>query len=79
MKAKIYVTIKGGVLDPQGKAIEESLRSLGYDGVRQVRAGKYLEIELPDGPKEAASTLVRELCERLLANPVIEEYRFELD
>ena len=79
MKARVYVTMKQGILDPQGKAIQASLQSLGYDGVREVRAGRYLEIELADCPREAAMTLVRELCDRLLANPVIEEYRFELD
>ena len=79
MKAKIYVTMKQGILDPQGKAIQASLQSLGYDGVREVRAGRYLEIDLADCPREAAMVLVREICDRLLANPVIEEYRFELD
>lgn len=79
MKARVYVTMKRGILDPQGKAIQESLRSLGYDGVREVRAGKYLELELADCPREAAMAQIRELCDRLLANPVIEEYRFELE
>ena len=79
MKARVYVTMKQGILDPQGKAIQASLQSLGYDGVREVRAGRYLEIDLADCPRETAMTLVRELCDRLLANPVIEEYRFELD
>lgn len=78
MKAKIYVTLKRGVLDPQGKAIHASLTHLGIDGVEDVRVGKYMEITLREmGPKEARSRL-DEACRRLLANTVIEEYRIEI-
>ena len=78
MKAKIYVTLKRGVLDPQGKAIRASLSHLDIDGVEDVRVGKYMEITLREmGPKEARSRL-DEACRRLLANTVIEEYRIEI-
>jgi len=78
VKAKIYVTLKRGVLDPQGKAIHASLTHLGIDGVEDVRVGKYMEITLREmGPKEARSRL-DEACRRLLANTVIEEYRIEI-
>ena len=78
MKAKIYVTLKRGVLDPQGKAIHASLSHLGIDGVEDVRVGKLMEITLKDiGPAEARSRL-DEACRRLLANTVIEEYRIEI-
>jgi phosphoribosylformylglycinamidine synthase PurS subunit len=78
MRAKIYVSLKPGVLDPQGKAIERSLHTLGYSEVRDVRAGKYLELEVEASSKEAAEVRVREMCDKLLANPVIEDYRFEI-
>jgi phosphoribosylformylglycinamidine synthase PurS subunit len=78
VKAKIYVTLKRGVLDPQGKAIHASLSHLGIEGVEDVRVGKYMEITLREmGPKEARSRL-DEACRRLLANTVIEEYRIEI-
>ena len=78
MKAKIYVTLKRGVLDPQGKAIHASLSHLGIDGVEDVRVGKLMEITLKDiGPAEARRRL-DEACRRLLANTVIEEYRIEI-
>lgn len=78
MKAKIYVTLKRGVLDPQGKAIHASLSHLGIDGVEEVRVGKFMEITLKEmAPKEARSRL-DEACRRLLANTVIEEYRIEI-
>lgn len=78
MKAKIYVTLKRGVLDPQGKAIHASLSHLGIDGVEDVRVGKYMEITMREmGPKEARGRL-DEACRRLLANTVIEEYRIEI-
>ncbi len=77
--ARIYVTPKPGVNDPQGLAILGGLKSLGYDGVERVRAGKYLEVSL-DGAssKQEATARVREMCQRLLANPVIEDFRFEV-
>ena len=67
------------MLDPQGKAVERSLHTLGYEEVRDVRMGKYLEIELEASSREAAETRVREMCDKLLANPVIEDYRFEIE
>ena len=78
MKAKIYVTLKGGILDPQGKAVQQSLEALGYHGLQGVRLGKFLEIEMSDRSMESAQRDLKEMCEKLLANPVIEEYRFEI-
>jgi phosphoribosylformylglycinamidine synthase PurS subunit len=78
MRVKIFISFKEGVLDPQGKAVERSLHSLGYEEVRDVRMGKYLEIELAASSREAAAARVREMCDKLLANPVIEDYRFEI-
>ncbi len=78
MRVKIFVSLKNGVLDPQGKAIERSLHTLGYGEVHDVRVGKYLELEV-DAPSPAAAELrIREMCDKLLANPVIEDYRFEI-
>ena len=74
MKAKIHVTLKNGVLDPQGKAIEGSLSHLGFDGVSSVRQGKYFEIEGDD----LSDAKVRDMCEKLLANMVIENYEIEV-
>jgi phosphoribosylformylglycinamidine synthase subunit PurS len=78
MRVKIFVSLKNGVLDPQGKAIERSLHSLGYGEVEGVRMGKCLELNLQAGSREAAEVRVREMCDKLLANPVIEDYRFEI-
>jgi phosphoribosylformylglycinamidine synthase PurS subunit len=78
MRVKIFISFKEGVLDPQGKAVERSLHSLGYEEVRDVRMGKYLEIELAASSREAAAARAREMCDKLLANPVIEDYRFEI-
>jgi phosphoribosylformylglycinamidine synthase PurS subunit len=78
MRVKIFVSLKEGVLDPQGKAIERSLHTLGYQEVGDVRIGKYLEIELEASSREAAEGRIRQMCEKLLANPVIENYRFEI-
>jgi phosphoribosylformylglycinamidine synthase PurS subunit len=78
--AKIHVTLKQGVLDPQGKAIHHALESLGFAGVEDVRMGKLIEMELAGGrTPEALHTEVQEMCERLLANTVIEDYRFEIE
>ena len=74
-KARVYVTLKAGVLDPQGKAVQQALGTLGYSEVREVRLGKYLELSLDDG----SEARVREMCEKLLANPVIEDYRIEME
>jgi phosphoribosylformylglycinamidine synthase len=74
MKARIFVTLKGGVLDPQGKAIHHALEGLGFDGVNDVRAGKLLELDLADGTSDAD---IDAMCKKLLANTVIENYRIE--
>ncbi len=78
MRVKIFVSLKEGVLDPQGKAIERSLHSLGYTEARDIRMGKYLEVDLDVSSREAAQERIRQMCEKLLANPVIENYRFEI-
>jgi phosphoribosylformylglycinamidine synthase len=78
MRVKVYVTYKDGVLDPQGKAVERSLHTLGFGEVEDVRMGKYLEVSLEASSRKVAEARVREMCERLLANPVIEDYRFEI-
>ena len=74
MKLKIFVTLKPGVLDPQGKAIHHALESLGFAGVNDVRAGKLIELEVADATTDAQ---VDEMCRQLLANTVIENYRVE--
>ena len=79
MRVKIFVSLKQGVLDPQGKAIERSLHTLGYHEVRNVRAGKYLELEIDASSRDDAELRIREICDKLLANPVIEDYRFEIN
>lgn len=78
MKAKVYVTLKSGVLDPQGKAVEQALHALGFKEVGGVRIGKYLEIALDGATREEAERRVREMCEKLLANLIIEDYRLEI-
>ena len=79
MKARIYVTLKNGVLDPQGKAIQRSLFHLGFEGVQEVRTGKFLEVLLAPMPLADAENLLRDSCQRLLANNVIEDFRFEIE
>lgn len=79
MIAKIYVTLKNGVLDPQGKAVQHSLESIGYKEARDVRIGKYIEVKLSDMPKSEAEKKVKEMCEKMLANTVIENFRFEIE
>ena len=78
MKAIVHVTLKNGVLDPQGKAIEHALDGLGFDGVGEVRQGKVIELELDASDKDAARTQVTDMCEKLLANTVIEDYSIDL-
>lgn len=78
MKAKVHVTLKNGVLDPQGKAIQHTLASLGFDGVNGVRQGKFLELDLAENDAAAAKAALTEMCEKLLANTVIENYDIEL-
>ena len=79
MTARIWVTLKPGVLDPQGKAIAGALDSLGFSGVEDVRQGKYLEVRLDALDEAQAREDVARMCEELLANTVIETYRFELE
>ena len=78
MTAKVYVTPKRGVLDPQGKAVEHALQSLGFAEVGDVRIGKYIEIQLQEATAERTTDRVREMCEKLLANQVIEDFRFDI-
>lgn len=78
MKARVFVTLKSGVLDPQGKAIEGVLASLGIDGVGSVRQGKVFDLDIAAADEASATDLLERACERLLANTVIENYRFEL-
>jgi phosphoribosylformylglycinamidine synthase PurS subunit len=78
MKAKIKVTLKNGVLDPQGKAIEGALGSLGFSGVNSVRQGKFFEVELAETDRAKAEVLLKQMCEKLIANTVIENYAIEL-
>lgn len=78
MKAKIYVTLKSGVLDPQGKAIEGALKGLGFEGASNVRQGKVIELTLAEGDEAAAKARIEDMCKRLLANPVMENYSIEL-
>jgi len=77
--AKIFVTLKQGVLDPQGEAVGQGLQAMGYEGVTSVRVGKYLEVQLDTDDKDTAAQQVEEMCRRLLANPVIEQYRYTLE
>ncbi len=80
MKAKVYVTLKPGVLDPQGKAIQHSAESLGYGNIADLRQGKYFEIALAaDTDAATAQTLAQKLADQVLANPVIEDYRVEIE
>jgi phosphoribosylformylglycinamidine synthase len=79
MKARIKITLKNGVLDPQGKAIANALGALGFDGVDGVRQGKYIELELSESDPKRAEAEVKAMCEQLLANTVIENYQFELE
>ncbi|MEM1315486.1 MAG: phosphoribosylformylglycinamidine synthase subunit PurS [Pseudomonadota bacterium] len=78
MKAKVHVSLKTGVLDPQGEAIRHALGSLGFEGVEGVRQGKIIELDLAETDAEAARAEVEKMCEALLANPVIESWRIEL-
>ena len=77
MKAKVKVTLKNGILDPQGKAIEGALGSMGFAGVNGVRQGKYFEIDLAESDRAKAEATVKAMCEKLIANTVIENYAIE--
>ena len=78
MKAKVYVTLKNGVLDPQGKAIAGALHGLGFSDVEDVRQGKFIELEVAETDTDKAKAQIDEMCRKLLANTVIENYRIEL-
>ena len=75
-QVKVYITLKPSLLDAQGKVVQGALHQLGYADVDQVRIGKYVEMVIGDGPQK--DTQIREMCEKLLANPVIEDYRYEV-
>ena len=77
--ARVYVTLKPTVNDPQGRTVLGGLKSLGFASVAEVRAGKYLEIKVQESERKRAEAQVEEMCDKLLANPVIEEYRYELE
>jgi phosphoribosylformylglycinamidine synthase PurS subunit len=77
--ARVYVSLKPTVNDPQGLTIADGLRSLGFGGVTDVRAGKYIEVKLDAASSDEARSQVDAMCDKLLANPVIESYRFEVD
>lgn len=77
--ARIYITLRSSVLDPAGTAVESGLQQMGYEGVNEVRIGKYVEMNLTAKNQEDAKTQLEQMCDRLLANPVIENYCFELD
>jgi len=78
MKARVYVTLKNGVLDPQGAAVQHALGSLGFDGVDAVRQGKVIELDLTETDAAKAEASVTEMCEKLLANTVIEDFKVEI-
>jgi phosphoribosylformylglycinamidine synthase len=79
MKAKIIITPKKAVLDPQGKTVQNALEHMGYTGIGSVHVGKYLEIELAGSDKETARKQIDDACHKILSNPVIEDYRFEIE
>ena len=78
VKAKIHITLKSGILDPQGRTIQQSLGTLGFTNVQDVQVGKYIEIELTDSDQNTAEEQVKAMCQKLLANTVIENYSYEL-
>jgi phosphoribosylformylglycinamidine synthase PurS subunit len=79
MRARVYVTLKQSVFDPQGRTIADALHSLGYKGVGDVRQGKFFELELDAASADQAKQLASEVADKVLANPVIESYRVEID
>ena len=79
MKARVHITLKNGVLDPQGKAIENALGGMGFSEISEVRQGKYIEIVLADISPAAARASVESMCEKLLANTIIENYEIDLE
>ena len=79
MKAKVYISYKEGILDPQGKTVGSALDSMGIDGIENVRIGKYIELSFKDTPKAKAEAITDESCRKLLANPNTETFRFEIE
>ena len=79
MKAKIIITPKKAVLDPQGKTVQNALEHMGYSGIGAVHVGKYMEVELAGSDKDAARKQIDEACHKILSNPVIEDYRIEIE
>jgi phosphoribosylformylglycinamidine synthase PurS subunit len=79
MKARVFVTLKPSVFDPQGRTIADALHSLGYTGIGDVRQGKYFEVEVDAASPDAAKTIVTDIADKVLANPVIETHRIEID
>ena len=79
MKARVHITLKDGVLDPQGKTIARALASLGFSGVNDVRQGKFIELDIAQSSPDAARAEVERMCGQLLANPVIENYQIEIE
>ena len=79
MRARVYVSLKPSILDPQGQTIADALQGLGYSAVRDVRQGKYFELEVDAASADAARALASEVADKLLANPVIESYRVEVE
>ena len=79
MKAQVYVTLKKEVLDPQGDAVRSALESLGFDGISRVRVGKFIEVDLEGTDGEVARTQLDPMCAKLLANPVIEDFRYDIE
>ncbi|HZX49141.1 MAG TPA: phosphoribosylformylglycinamidine synthase subunit PurS [Nitrospirota bacterium] len=79
MKVSVYVTLKNGILDPQGKAVKHSLHSLGYTSVADVRIGKYIELILDDASGENLDSQIKEMCNKLLANTIVEDFRYEIE
>ncbi len=77
VRVKVYITFKKGILDPQGETVAKALKALGFDEVKKARVGKYILLELEDG--ERVEERVKAMCERLLANPVIEDYTFKIE
>lgn len=78
MKARVHVTLKPGVLDPQGEAVRHSLGTLGFEGINGVRQGKVIELDLAETDADAARSSIEQMCQKLLANTVIENYTIEL-
>ena len=78
MPATIYITLKNGIHDPQGRAVQQSLHTLGFETVQDVRIGKFLEVDLQDREKASAETTINDMCQKLLANMVIEDFRYEI-